>query len=65
MKSIILYCAYKKLSENYQPFPIKEVPDHQTLWIRGKVINEDIAEALYQANPMPGETVLNSIPLQE
>ncbi len=61
MKSAILYSALTQLSSRH--YPVGKLP--ALIYVRMSVVRCHYSDALDRANPRKGETVLNSVPLDE
>ncbi len=75
MKSLIVYSSPTQLSPLHRfvqstridehgevrPLPAGE---HASFYVRAEVFEGDVSDALDAANPLKGETVLNTIPLE-
>jgi hypothetical protein len=61
MRSAILYSALTKLSD--QHYPVGKLP--AVVYVRMKLVNTDYVHALDLAKPQDGETVLNSIAVDD
>lgn len=64
MKSLILYSAKKRLTPAHCSVTYRDGLA-RVIWIRAELYPSDVDDALSVANPMDGETVLNSIPIDE
>lgn len=60
IESIILFAGYE---DRPGAIPM-DLPGGVTIFLRGEVCGEDFSEALNIAEPQPGETVLNTIPVR-
>lgn len=63
MKSAILYGSRVKLTGAHKPVFTPRNGKRAEYYVRVKVVDLDINEALLKARPMVGETVLNTVPL--
>lgn len=61
MKSAILYSSLRNFGNQQEV----KAPDGTPIFIRVEVAATDVEGALHSAKPMPGETVLNTIPLSQ
>lgn len=62
MKSIILYSHPKKLTWKHVAVPAGN-DSNSIVYVRSEVVLNDALGALDMADPMPGETVLNTVEL--
>ena len=61
MKTAVLYSSTVKLSNAHRPVNSGHQPP---LYVRMETTYQDIDAALANAKPQPGETVLNTVPLE-
>ncbi len=61
MKTAILYGSRVKLTSAHRR--VNSRGSHPDYFVRMRVVNMDLVDALYKAKPMIGEVVLNSVEL--